>query len=186
MKNITELFTWLIFCLLFQQPAFSFELPDDSPDLGEFTPGEKWREGGFQLPAYPDDDKLVRVEMELENSQFKFYIDPDSLSMSKDDVVRYTVVIKSSSGATNVMHEGMRCSVREFRTYAYGTSDGKFSKARVSEWKPFYDGDNMKHRYNFYHYYMCSKIQLPYRPDIIMQRIRYPSAFNEGGEGSDW
>lgn len=188
MKNILTLFTCLVFGLLFLQPAFSagVEFVDDSPELGGFTPGEAWKEGELRLPDYPVEDKLIEVGMERNISPFKYYIDPDSLTLGEDDVVRYTVVVKSSSGATNVIYEGLRCSVTEYRTYAFGTSDKKMSKARVSEWKRFYNADSMVHRYNFYHYYMCSKIQSPYSPEEIIQRIRYPSDFNEGSDKSDY
>lgn len=185
MIKITTLCTCLLSCLLAWQPVFSefsSGIPDSDSDLGDFIPGEKWREGEFSLPAYPDEDKLVPVELDRGDSRFNYYLDPESLSVGKDDVVRYTVVITSGSGASNVLYEGLRCSRREYRTYAYGTLDKTFTKARVSEWKLFYDGDRMKHRYSFYRDSMCSKVHEPNKPDVIMQRIRYPSNFTNSGE----
>lgn len=188
MKKTITLFTCLLAGLHYLQPVAAVEIDDADPDLGGFSAdaGYKFKEGKVTIPPFPDEDKLIKVEMDRAIGPFTYYIDPDTLTVGEDDVVRYTVVIKSSSGALNVLYEGLRCSATEYRTYAYGTSDGKMSKATVSEWTRIYNTGSLSHRYNFYQYYMCDKKQLPYRRDIALQRIRYPDDFNTGADNADW
>jgi hypothetical protein len=68
-------------------------------------------------------------------SPFRHYIDTKSLSVDAQQIVRYTVVVKSSSGGSNVAYEGMRCTPNgSFRTYAYG-SGGRFQPGGVADWR---------------------------------------------------
>ena len=89
--------------------------------------------GAPSLPAWPKDGNLV--EFRGGNvSTFRFYIDAASLSVSKDLVIRYTLVARSPSGVTNVSYEGMRCEgAGSVRIYAYG-QDGRWAPQR-SEWR---------------------------------------------------
>jgi hypothetical protein len=66
-------------------------------------------------------------------------VDPDSITMGKDGVARYTLVARSSSGAMNVSFEGIRCNPRERKIYAVGRSDGTWTQARKPEWIPILD-----------------------------------------------
>jgi hypothetical protein len=66
--------------------------------------------------------------------------------VGKDGVVRYTLVVKTAGGATNVSREGLHCDTLEYRFYATGRSDGTWIKARSENWLPV---DN--HSPNRYH-----------------------------------
>lgn len=186
MNKISTLFTFLLLCQLYQQPAVAVGPSDDDPDLGGYVEYDKWQEGAVVIPDYPDEDKLLKVEMERSNLPFTAYVDTTSLTVSQNDLVRYTIVIKSNSGAVNVLYEGIRCSAVEYRTYAYGSTDGKMIVARNSEWKPIVGNSSMAHRYNLFHYYVCDKEHVPYKRNVMMDRIRYPDDFNTGGELSEW
>ncbi len=186
MNTTTKLFTCLLLCQLFQQAAVAIGPDDDDPELGGYVESKKWQEGAAVIPDYPDEDNLVKVEMERTNLPFTAYIDTSSLSVSQNDLVRYTILIKSNSGAVNVFYEGIRCSAIQYRTYAYGTSDGKMIKASNSEWQPIVGNSSMAHRYNLFHYYVCDKEHLPYKLNVIKNRIRYPEDFNTGDERSMW
>ena len=94
-----------------------------------------WKEVQVQLPAYPNPEKLLRFRTTPIN--FNFFVDADSVSVASDGVVRFTLLARSSSGAENVTFEGMRCSSRQRRTYAFGRSDKTWSKARDNSWKLF-------------------------------------------------
>jgi len=180
------LFVSLIVCLPAWQYAVSspFDNFSDDPDLGTFT-YEKWKEGKVNIPAYPDNKGLLKVELDRVDSPFTYLVDPRTLTAGTDGVVRYVVVIRSDSGSANVIYEGIRCLTREYRAYAYGTTDGNMSKALISEWKNFRQDDNIAHRYAFYKYYMCSDIQVPFKPEVMIQRIRYPDDFATGGDRED-
>jgi len=70
------------------------------------------------FPAPPVDRDAVPFDVSGRDSALRFAIDPKSVSIGKDNVVRYTVLITSSTGARNVNYEGLRCDTAERRIYA--------------------------------------------------------------------
>jgi hypothetical protein len=75
-------------------------------------------------PALPDYNALLPFEVS-KNTTLTFGIDPKSLSVGKDNVVRYTVVIQSPAGARNVRYEGIRCTDgQQWKLYAAINEDG--------------------------------------------------------------
>ena len=93
-----------------------------------------WKEGEYKLPPPPKADDLIEFFVSSA-TDFRFFVDPQSLSVGKDGVVRYTLVARSPSGAENVTYEGIRCSEGRLRVYAYGRPGGGWSE-RDSEWRP--------------------------------------------------
>jgi hypothetical protein len=82
-------------------------------------------------------------------------VDAPSISLGEDAVVRFTLVTKSPSGATNVSYEGIRCQTAEKRTYAYGRNNGTWMQARVSKWVNL---ENIAQNYPqraLYRYFFC-------------------------------
>jgi len=163
------------------------ELENDSPDLGGgFIEAEKWKESDVTIPPFPVSGDLIKVEVDRVDMPFSFYIDSKNISsITNNDLIRYTVIIESDSGAKNVLFEGLRCQAGEYRTYAYGTYDNKFSKANVSNWQRITDTGFMAHRYNFYKHYMCNDLRAPYSVSEIIRKIRYPEDFQGSGDTSD-
>lgn len=94
-----------------------------------------WIETEVALPAYPADADLIEFYVSAATSN-RFFIDGKSLSVGSDGVVRFSLVVLTSGGATNVSHEGIRCSAREVRLYATGRSDRTWSPSRLAVWKP--------------------------------------------------
>jgi hypothetical protein len=70
------------------------------------------------LPAYPREADLIEFFVSAA-SDFRFFVDGRSLSVEKD-LIRYTLVARSSAGTQNISYEGMRCQSIEVRTYAIG------------------------------------------------------------------
>ena len=69
----------------------------------------------------------------------RFGIDPQTLSVSVDGVVRYVVVASSLQGANTALFEGIRCNSDEFRTYARRNKDeASWSDVKESQWVPLY------------------------------------------------
>lgn len=80
-----------------------------------------WQESQVELPALPDDNRLLKVESELMPPGLTLYIDGGSLTLDpKDRVIRFWSVIKSRAGAYNARYEGMRCDTAQYKVYAYG------------------------------------------------------------------
>lgn len=78
-----------------------------------------FKEDAVTFPAPPVDRDAVPFDLGgREDSPLRFAIDPKSVSIGKDNVVRYTVLITSKTGARNVNYEGLRCDTAERRIYA--------------------------------------------------------------------
>ena len=101
----------------------------------DFDDKEKpWQEIAVQLPAAPQDGDLVPFYVSATATQ-SFAIDTRSLSVGQDGVVRYTVVSVSNAGAKNVSYEGIRCATYERKLYAFGRTDGSWSRSRRDQWE---------------------------------------------------
>ena len=96
-------------------------------------PVEQFKELEVKLPGYPKADDLLSFDAGAA-SPHRFYIDSKSLSVGTDGVVRYTLVVKTSGGTTNVSYEGMRCDLREVKIYATGGAAGTWARALDPHW----------------------------------------------------
>lgn len=101
-------------------------------DFDEDT--KPWREIEAKIPAYPKPASLVPFEAGAA-SPHRFFVDAQSLSVGEDGVVRYTLVIRTAGGATNITYEGIRCELREQKVYAVGRADGSWARARNPQWR---------------------------------------------------
>lgn len=120
---------WVLWCLVAGSAMAGLGLRDnDDPD----APG--WVEEALQLPAFPQASNLREFYVSATTSH-RYFIDTASLSVGKDGVVRYALVVRTSGGATNVTFEGMRCETGEFKLFATGHPDGNWSPVRRGEWR---------------------------------------------------
>jgi hypothetical protein len=85
-------------------------------------------------PAYPAASELIEFYVGP-TVAFKFFIDPRSISVGRDKVVRYTLVARSPTGVENVSYEGMRCP-DQYRIYALGRPEQKAWSVRPGDWRP--------------------------------------------------
>ena len=58
----------------------------------------EWVEERVELPAYPEQEKMVRIEFDRPDQRFEYFIDPKSLSVGEDGVVRYVLMLRSPPG----------------------------------------------------------------------------------------
>ena len=98
--------------------------------------GKPWETQKALLPAYPKEGNLIPFYVSPA-LPFAFFVDPASLSFGQEGVVRFALMARSLSGATNVSYEGIRCETYERKVYAFGGSDGTWTQARNSQWIPF-------------------------------------------------
>lgn len=101
----------------------------DDPDAVQ------WSEEEVSLPPLPRDEDLLEFYVSAVATNH-FYIDTASISVGKDGVVRYTLVVRAGGGAVNIAYEGIRCDTRELRRYAMGKADGTWAKSRDPGWRP--------------------------------------------------
>ena len=102
------------------------------------TQDPDWTESDVPLPGALNTSKLIKLEML--RSTLKFGVDPASVTLDKDGIVRYVVVATSSTGAINAFHEGIRCDTGQFRVYARYNPDSGWIRTSGISWRSLHDG----------------------------------------------
>lgn len=115
---------------------------------------KQWEEVEVQLPGPPVEQSLAAFYVSAASDN-RFFIDPASISVGGDGVVRYTLVVVTPGGARNVSFEGMRCETREKRLYAFGRPDGSWSKSRNSQWERVREATTNRHHAALFQEYFC-------------------------------
>ena len=101
-----------------------------------FTDPE-WKETPVPPPPAFDESRLVPIEMPRYMT-LKFGVDPATIAITGDGVVRYVVVASNKAGgATNAFYEGVRCATGEMKSYARHGSDG-WDVLPNPEWKKMF------------------------------------------------
>ena len=104
-------------------------------DTEELLNQRDWRENAIPLPEFPQAERLMEFFVSGATS-FRFFVDPKSLTVGDDGVIRYALVARSASGAQNVWFEGIRCKTGELKQYATGRNDSSWAERRGAEWVP--------------------------------------------------
>ena len=104
------------------------------PFKDEFESDKPWVEQMTHLPAHPELKNLLAFDAGAVTSN-QYLVDTTSIRIGQDEVIRFTLVVKSSAGAMNVSYEGIRCATSERKLYALGRDDKTWTKPRVSEWQ---------------------------------------------------
>jgi hypothetical protein len=149
---------------------------DDTPPARDFIPGPAWKESQVALPEPPRDSDLVLVTPASPRSPFEVLLDARALSVGPDRVTRYTVVLRSSAGAQNVLYEGIRCATGEYRTYAVGSLVG-FDTLQESHWERIRAGVGYPFRRALYRDYLCDRSASPRQPARVLGDLR--AGFND-------
>ena len=106
----------------------------NKPFKDEFESDKPWTEQMTQLPAYPDAKSLMVFDTGAVNNN-QYLVDTSSIKIGEDGVIRFTLVIKSSTGSMNVSYEGIRCATSERKLYALGRDDKTWVQPKFSEWQ---------------------------------------------------
>jgi hypothetical protein len=105
-------------------------------------PEPDWREAPATPPALRTSGL---IPLEIPGSALRFGVDPDSVSLGSDRVVRYVVVASSTSGTVNAMYEGIRCESGEFKVYARHNPDSGWTQATDSPWRSLHESPVSRH-----------------------------------------
>lgn len=133
---------------------------------------KSWIEAEIKLPPFPRPATLIEFEAGAASSN-RFYIDPESISVGSDGVVRYTLVVKGQGGGENISYEGIRCETREQKYYAFGRRDGAWSSARSGEWRRIeYKDINRQHGVLYVDYFCPDRKPVKSSRDAI-HRFKY-------------
>jgi hypothetical protein len=126
---------WLAAGWLVLATAAQAAMPVTDPDRKE-----------ADVPAAPafSTSQLLPIEMPSYVS-LKFGVDPATLTITPDGIVRYVVVAVNASGSVNAMYEGIRCATGEVQTYARTNASGAWTNLQEPHWRNLTDNLPSKH-----------------------------------------
>lgn len=133
-----------------------------------------WKEDKVDtLPPLPQDKHLLPFEVSA-SSTLSYAIDAPSVSVGKDGVVRYAVVITSPQGARNVNYEGIRCDTYEWRSYAAIDENGDaWDRGAAFGWRRIEQGQLNAYHAALYQDFMCANRLPTGSAKQIVENIRY-------------
>ncbi len=154
----------LVFCTIVAHAQSGFD--------EEFDDGDKpWEELAIQLPPAPKQANLLPFDVSPTATQ-TFAIDPGSLTVGVDGVIRYTLVSTSPSGATNISYEGIRCQTYEYKRYAFGQADGTWERSRRNKWETIHGYAGNRPQAALAKDFLCLEQTVAGKADDMINRIR--------------
>ena len=93
-----------------------------------------WTESAAAPPEAFSTETLQSFDVAAQSS-LRYGIDPGSLKVGEDGVVRYVMVARSSSGALNVFFQGIRCATGETKTFARLNDKGSWNLSTDAPWQ---------------------------------------------------
>jgi hypothetical protein len=131
-----------------------------------------WREADAPTPPAVKLEGLVPLEMP--GSALRFGVDPSSIEIAKDRVVRYVVVATAAGGAVNALYEGLRCSTGEFKVYARYNIGSGWTIAKDASWRPLHGTPGAGHSLVFARSGACNGRAPNGSADQIVRDLRAP------------
>lgn len=155
--------------LLVSVAAFnaSAQLIDIDPD---------WKESEVPAPPAFRPDRLIYLEMPRYVS-VKVGVDPETLRITDDGIVRYVVVAASSSGSLNASYEGIRCVTGEVKIYARQSAAGKWNALPDPQWKSLNGNQPSMHALALARQGVCDgRAAASYSTSEIVRKLKSPPA----------
>jgi hypothetical protein len=166
---------FLLILAIFTSPTQAKDiLLDDPINEGEYQvpEKEKWLEGKVQVPQRIDSDDLEEFQVAANETRFRYFVERNSIQQDADGVVRFTLVIRSNSGASNSSYEGFRCRERLYKVYAYG-GDEHLTAIPGTDWEPIPKDESTDYRATLYDDLLCN-LQLgePNPTQMVIEAMR--------------
>ena len=133
---------------------------------------KSWEELRVQIPPYPRPENLLKFDAGS-NTANTFFVDSASVSVGEDGVVRYTLMVKTGGGATNVSFEGIRCDTRELKIYAVGRTNGEWSRARDTRWREIMFREINNQHLTLFREHFCPTPRTMATLPQILQTLKY-------------
>lgn len=137
---------------------------------------ETWRETAvFQeaevtLPTTLRTGDLIAVP--YPGSELRIGVDPQSVSIGSDGVMRYVMVARSPSGAVNAAYEGIRCETGEVKVYARHYPDSGWKPVAKPEWQKLLAGAAQRHALAIARNGLCSSDGRKRSVDEVVRDLR--------------
>ena len=120
------------------------------------------------LPAPPafSKDKLIPIEMPPYVT-LKVGVDPQTIAIAADGVLRYVVVMRNAAGSATVAYEGIHCAKGEVKTYARVNSDGAWIFVSQPQWRSLANNSGTRHAQAIATQGGCEGVSSGRREDVI-------------------
>ena len=132
-------------------------------------------------PAFPKRATLIAFEPEAYRD-FRYFIDGATLNVDPKGVIRYTLVVRSSSGVDNVSFEAINCKSDEYRVYALGRPDGTWA-GRGGGWRPIGESRQPQHRALHRDYFCPQSIPVASVDEAVRALRQGGNAWRKGFSG---
>jgi hypothetical protein len=158
--------------------ALALAAPLSSAQSSNGLDNPDWAEEQVPLPPVFSKDNLIPLDMPSHVS-LMVGVDPESIAVGGDGVVRYVIVMTNATGSTNAVYEGIRCISDEVKTYARLSASGQWSVLSNSEWKAVNDNMPSHHAQVFARQGGCQNRLATSKQEIITAlktgRLRSPA-----------
>jgi hypothetical protein len=135
-------------------------------------PDPDWQESKAPTPPDFDVSRLIDVDV-ARFSNLRFGIDPKTISVTADGVVRYVVVAISTTGTRNAMYEGIRCATGEFKVYARHTGEN-WNLTTDPKWRDLQDPQPSRHTRNLARNGLCQSASPNSPVEKMVRDLRTP------------
>lgn len=147
--------------------------PPGTPENTRIPDAPEWKE--VDAPPPPPLRTTGLIPIEVAGSSLRFGVDPASVTVASDGVVRYVVVATSSSGAINGMYEGIKCDGGLVKVYARYNPDSGWVPTNDYDWKDLRGGSAAtRHSYAIARGGACSSHSANGSAANIVQDLRSP------------
>lgn len=106
----------------------------------------QWAEDAATSPPRYSTSQLISIEMPPYVT-LKVGVDPETVIVGTDGVVRYVVVMRNNTGSESAAYEGILCSSGEVKTYARMGASGQWSVVREPQWQAMTDNLGSRHAF---------------------------------------
>ena len=129
---------------------------------------EEFKELAVPPPPAYQKDGLIGIDMPSSTS-LTFGLDPASLAIGEDGVVRYVMVAYNPAGSVNALYEGLRCESGEVKTYARSTEIGRWTVVQQPTWRRVDNSSLSRHALALAKQGVCDgwKVVTPKAPDML-------------------
>lgn len=130
------------------------------------------------LPPFPSGSKWVEFKP-TGRTLNRYFVDSDSLSVGKDKVIRFTLLVRSDQNVDNISYVGLRCRPREWRDYAFGTPEKSWRREEDASWRPVEGKIFNNYQDNLAKDYFCVGGTMSGGPagseKLLLRKLKYPA-----------
>ncbi|MEO8628187.1 MAG: CNP1-like family protein [Betaproteobacteria bacterium] len=144
-----------LFAICVTGPAEAVRRRDKENPILNAPEDEKFVEQQATPPAYPKDSDLREFALRGQTTN-RFFIDTSTLTVGKDRIVRFVMLIRSPANETNVRFAALRCKTREWKDYAFGRDDHTWAVDEDPEWRNIQMINLNNYQRTLYQDYFCS------------------------------